>query len=168
MPSGGHNRKPRELKVIHGTFRKDRNPEHEPEPQKVFEVPKPPNWLNSYGKSRWRELAAELVETGLLTVVDLPALEMTCDIYGQYRDLHDAIYKPIDPETGKSSKRSLAEYMAGANSQTIPEYTAMRNLLTAYKSYLAEFGLTPVSRNRVNIPKPERAEDPMEALLNEG
>jgi phage terminase, small subunit, putative, P27 family len=168
MPSGGHNRKPRQLKVIQGTFRKDRNPEHEPEPQKFVEVPRPPSWLNSHGKRRWWDLAEELVRNGLLTVVDIPALEMTCDIYGQYRDLHDAIYKPIDPDTGKRTKRTLAQYMAGRNSQTIPEYTAMRNLLAAYKSYLAEFGLTPVSRNRVNIPKPERAADPMEALLNEG
>lgn len=167
---GGHNRKPRELKVLHGTFRADRNPGNEPDPEKVVDIPKYPTGMNKHARKLWKNLCTELIDLGVLTVVDLPAMEICCVNYGLYKDAHEAVYseKVKDPETGKLKKikRSLAEYMKGRNSQTIPEYTAMTKAFETFKSYITEFGLTPASRNRLNLPeKPE--EDGMEKLDNE-
>jgi hypothetical protein len=78
MPRGGQNRKPRQSKIIQGTFRKDRNPSREPEPSIVPEPPKPPSGLNRWARREWKRLAAELAEQGLLTIVDLAALEIAC------------------------------------------------------------------------------------------
>lgn len=167
MAPRGRPRVPREVKVIRGTFRKDRNPEHEMEPSKVPEVPKPPSYLGKYAKKLWKQLAPELYDAGILTVVDLPALEMCCDAYGQFRELRDAIHRPLDPDTGKKGKRTLAEYMLGQNSQTMPEYTNMKSAFQTFKSYLTEFGFTPASRNRIEIPEPKKPEeDPMGKLLD--
>lgn len=167
-----NHRKPTERKIIDGTFRKDRAPENEPKPPPVFEPPKPLSHLNKWAKAKWRELAQQLFDDGLLTVLDTTTLEVLCVNYGIYRELHDAIHRPpeLDEEgnpTGRRRKRTLAEYMAGRNSQTMPEYTAMTKAFQTYKSLMAEFGLSPAARGRINVPKPAKQEDPMERLLNE-
>jgi P27 family predicted phage terminase small subunit len=150
MGKGGHNKKPTQAKIIQGTFRKDRAPAKEPKPEKVSNVPKPPAYLSKYAKKVWKDLAEELVEKGILTVVDLPALEACCE------------------ETGKKGKRTLARYMKGRNSQTMPEYTAMNKAWATFKSFLTEFGLTPASRTKLEIAEPKgKGEDPMEKLWNE-
>ena len=102
-----------------------------------------------------------------MTEVDWPMLELLCAAYSQYREAYDAVYHPVDPETGKRNKRTLDEYMRGRNSQTMPEYQAMKTAYQTYKSYAAEFGLSPASRNRIELPERKDEEDPMERLLNE-
>jgi P27 family predicted phage terminase small subunit len=161
-------RKPRKTKIIHGTFRKDRNPKHEPEPTEVSSIPKPPSHLNRYAKKLWKSLAAELVDKGLLTVIDLAALEVCCAAYGEYRAAYDACYRPRDPETGRIRKREMSEYMAGGNSQTLPEHTTIYKAWNVFKAYLAEFGMAPASRNKIDLPEPkEPEEDPVEKMFNE-
>jgi P27 family predicted phage terminase small subunit len=162
----GRPKKPTQLKLIQGTFRKDRNSENEPEPEKVIEIPKPPSYLTKYAKKLWKVLTAELIEQEILTKVDIPALEACCEAYG--RAAHEAVFRPRDLETGKLMKRTLAEYMKGRNSQTMPEYTAMTKAFNTFKTYLIEFGLTPASRGRINIPKsPEEEADTMKRLYHE-
>jgi P27 family predicted phage terminase small subunit len=164
----GRSRKPTKMKLIHGTFRKDRMPENEPEPERLIEVPRPPSYLTKYAKKLWKSLAAELVEHGILTKIDTAALEACCEAYGQYRAAHEAVFRPRDPETGKLMKRTLAEYMKGRNSQTMPEYTSMMKAFNTFKTYMIEFGLTPASRGRIDIPKsPEAETDTMKRLYHE-
>ena len=161
-------KKPTKLKLIQGTFRKDRTVKNEPQPKSVIEIPRPPSYLSKYAKKMWKALVGELVHKGILTMVDLHALEVCCETYGQYRLAHEAVFRPIDPETGKRTKRTLAEYMKGRNSQTTPEYTAMTKAFTSFKGYLAEFGLTPASRGKLDIPREPGDEiDPMEKLYHE-
>jgi len=93
---------------------------------------------------------------------------MLCDAYGIYRQARDAIFKPINPETGKRGQRTFAEYMRGRNSHTAPEYMVMKTSFQSYKALAAEFGLGPASRNRIDIPGSREDEmDPMERLLME-
>ena len=164
----GRPRKPTSAKIIQGNFRKDRSPKNEPQPKKVFEVPRPPSHLTRHAKKLWKSLAAELVEKGILTITDLPALEACCEIYGQYREAHEAVFHPIDSMTGKRTKRTLAEYLKGRNSQTMPEYTAMTKAFNTFKAYLIEFGMTPASRGKLDIPEvPEGNIDPVQRLYHE-
>ena len=162
-------RKPTRKKIIQGTFRTDRAPKNEPEPTPVGEPPKPPYYLPEAAKELWRKLATELVEKGLLTVVDVPALEICCMNYGLYRELWDTVHCMIeDSFTGKRRRQTLAEYMDGRNSQTMPEYTNMQKAFATFKSYLIEFGLTPAARSRVDLPeKAEEPQDPVEGMWNE-
>lgn len=157
MPKGGHNRKPRQSKILQGTFRKDRNPACEPSPPVIPEPPKPPSGLNRWARREWKLLAAELAEQALLTPVDLAALEIACVAFGVHRECQDAIRKA----------GGLAKYLSGedANSHTRPLFSAMRHAWTTYKAYLGEFGLTPTSRNRIEAPKREHAEEDVMARL---
>lgn len=166
--AGGRPRKPRQTKIIQGNFRKDRNPGNEPAPPVLLAIPKPPAGMNRWARRLWKDLVEELKEQQLVTSIDLATLELCCDAYGMYREAKDAIYRPRRPKTGKRYRRTLAEYLAGRNSQTTPEMTAMKSGWQLYKGYLTEFGLSPASRNRIHVPAPkEPGQDPMEKLLNE-
>ena len=155
----GRYRKPTQLKIIQGTFCKSRANRGEPKPRLVNEVPKPPQHLNGFGKWIWRRVAPELVEKQILTVLDLPALEILCDAYGLYRAARAAMLR---------KGRTLQQYLQGQNSQTTPEATMMRQCWATFKAFMAEFGLSPSSRGRLDIPAPKADEpDPMERLLNE-
>jgi P27 family predicted phage terminase small subunit len=161
-------RKPTQMKIIQGTFRKDRAPKKEPQPEKVLEIPRPPSHLSKYAKKAWKYIAGELVEKGILTIIDTLALEACCEAYGQYRLAYEAVFRPVDPETGKKGKRTFADYMRGRNSQTMPEYVSMKGAWATFKSYLTEFGMTPASRTKLEISEKRGEEtDPMERLFHE-
>lgn len=166
MGSGGHNRKPTKQKILQGTFRKHREPENEPAPAPVNEIPRAPSHLNRWGKRKWKELAPLLQYDGLLTSIDFTSLELVCGAYGTWREMLEAIYHYTD-EDGKRHRRTMAQYLVGRNSQTAPELAAMHKAEQLYKSLIAEFGLSPAARGRINVPKPAAEKDPMEALLNE-
>ena len=163
-------KKPTKTKVIQGTFRSDRALKNEPEPKMVEKLPNPPPVMPKEGKKIWKKLGQELLEKGLLTVVDIPAFEMCCFNYGLYRELADEVCrKETDPVTGKPRRRTLAEYMTGKNSQTMPEYTSMIKAFNTYKSFLAEFGLSPASRSRIDLPEvADEGDDPVKRMWNEG
>lgn len=172
MPKGGHNRKPTALKIVQGTARKDRLPENEPEAPALTEIPKPPTGLNRWARKAWRALAPYLVDNGVLSDLDLLAFEACCIQYGIAKELEYRIthWPVIDRETGevvRIQKQSLADYLYGRNSQTMPEFTAMRQAWAQFKAYLEQFGLSPASRSRIDLSKGgEDKQDPMEALLN--
>ena len=166
--AGGRPRKPRQAKIIQGTFRKDRNPGREPIPPILPTVPKPPAGMNRWARRLWKELIEKLMEQDLVTTIDIVTLELCCDAYGIYREAKEAVFHPRDQKTGKRLRRSLAEYLRGRNSQTMPELTTMKTGWQLYKAYMAEFGLSPASRNRIHLPgSKEAGQDPMEKILNE-
>ena len=114
----------------------------------------------------WKDLAGRLLALGMLTELDLYTLEVLCEQYGIYRELKDAITHLVTP--AEREKISIAQYLAGQNSQTIPEYAAMRAAFERYSALLKEFGLSPASRSRMDIPRePPKTVDPMEELINE-
>ena len=161
--------KPNKTKVIQGTFRKYRAPKNEPDPAPVLTLPNPPTVMPKHGKRLWKKLGLELLDKGLLTVVDLPAFEMCCFTYGLYREAAEVVFKHItDPNTGRRRRQTFEEYMAGRNSQTMPEYTSLKQAFTAYRGFLSEFGLSPGTRSRIDLPERESDEgDPIERMWNE-
>lgn len=164
--SAGRPRIPRQVKVIRGTFRKDRNPSAEIPADVVRKTPRPPAHLNRYAKAMWKKIAPTLVSTRVLTEHDLVTFELLCVQYGDYRELYDAVHCEVPGQNGRKRRQTLAEYMVGRNSQTQPEYTAMQKAYQNWKSYMAEFGLSPLARNRIEHKPIEKEVDPMEELLD--
>jgi P27 family predicted phage terminase small subunit len=166
--SGGRPRKPRQTKIIHGTFRKDRNPIAEPEPPIVPTVPKPPSHLGKFGKKLWKDLGARLLREQLLSVLDIEAFEIFCVAYDQYRQAYEAMHHVYDPDTGKPlRKRTTAEYLATHDFQTMIELSVMNRALPFIRAMMQEFGMTPAARNKIDLRNGEELPaDPMEALLN--
>ncbi len=161
-----NHRKPRAQKILQGTFRKDRNPKQEPQPEGLIDPPPAPRHLDRYGKQMWRRLARDLIDAGLLTSLDMFSLEILCAAYGEYRQAHEAIFRPMDQETGKRTERTIEQYLRGRNAHTAPEITVMKAAFSQYKAMLAEFGLGPASRNRIDVaPRKPEEEDPMIRIL---
>ena len=157
-------RLPTKTKILKGTFRANEAPKNEPAPPVLPAIPKAPSHLNRWAKQMWNYNAKELKELGMLTTLDTYSLEVLCEQYGIYRELKEAItHKTVD---GKRKKISIAQYLNCRNSQTMPEYAAMKSAFERYSSLLKEFGLSPASRSRIDLPAREPVKsDPMEALL---
>lgn len=86
-------RKPRQLKVIEGTLRRDRD---YPEPEfPVVEGARPPDWLNGpEALAEWDRLTALLESSRVLTQADLTALAHLCNLHGACVKLYRAGMEP--------------------------------------------------------------------------
>jgi hypothetical protein len=142
MPSGGKRnrsgppKKPRELKVLEGSFRKDRdgNP-----PAVVGGFPLPPTELTADERILWESLphAAWIGQT------DTIGVWAAVDIFARLLALRRA-----ERETGE------------------PANDAALKLWGALRSWLVELGLTPASRSKVEAPKVDAAiEDKWAGIL---
>lgn len=132
--------KPTRLKVLEGTFRKDKAPKNEPSPRPV--APKKPSWLTGAGGRLWKKLAPKLLELGLLTEIDGEALAALCLHYHLMTEAAKSIKKEgittID-ERGLPRKHPLLQ--------------VLRDNSTAMKGYLLQFGLTPSARSKIDLPE---------------
>lgn len=74
--------KPTALKIAAG------NPGHRPlnlsEPKPTIGRPKMPSHLSEYARQEWRRVVPQLLEMGVLTVVDGPMLALYCEAYAEY------------------------------------------------------------------------------------
>lgn len=107
-------------------------------PQKA---PKIPTWLGQEGKKEWRRVISELQELGVLSRADRPGLEAYCRIYERWRSAEAAI-----DEHGSLFFKTRSGYR-----QQLPEVGVANKCLEQMRHFLAQFGLTPVSRTRLHI-----------------
>lgn len=146
MGQRGPKPKPTELKMIQGTYRKDRAPENEPKPNAPPSLPEPPSYMDVTAKKEWRRLAPELFRLGLLTKVDLGTFEAYCLSYGRMVAAHKSL---------KKAKTMFHEYTnkAGAtNFVARPEIAVIQKESMVIKAFCAEFGLSPSARARMEAP----------------
>ena len=151
----GRPRKPTQKKIIHGTFRQDRAPKNEPDPEESKKQ-KAPWWMKGYvARKAYRELSHYLKENGLFTKLDEMALEMLVISYAKWR------------EASKKAKVGIFKTSKG--------YVGFNPMITVEKIYfkqfhdmLNDFGMNPSARSRIDIKEPEgKKEDLIEKMLNE-
>jgi len=118
MPGPG--KKPKHLKVVAGTSRKDREPEAFVDLPVIDEAPEPPDWLlNAHAVNEWKRLARILTANKILTEAGLSALGQVCNLHGEIvRQTSVGMMPPA---------HLFAQYRAMAN----------------------DFGLTPVAQGKV-------------------
>lgn len=138
----GPPKKPSHLKVVQGTYRKDRASAREPHPARC--IPPCPKHLSPAARKAWKRVAPELDRMGVLTRADGMALELLVDAYAEFWDAREqvaregATYVNTDPETG---------------AMQIKAHPAVRIASDAWRRVRAmaqEFGLTPAARPRVH------------------
>jgi len=153
MARPGTKPKPTALKKLAGN--PGRRPLNEREPQYGLESTSAPrSRLNNDGKRLWRTLAPRLGRVGLLTEVDKATLEMLCLHYQMVRQAVDAI-------------EEYGLFAAGSQGQTVahPAVAILNANSAAFRRYATEFGLTPSSRTRLEIPERGEEETLAEALF---
>ena len=112
--------KPRSLKVIAGTERRDRAAAPSVELPLVASVPKPPDWLlTTHAVKEFNRLAPILVANKLLTEAAVSTLAMMCALHGKIVQM----------------------YLAGES--------PTGSMIAQYRNLANDFGLTPVAQGRV-------------------
>jgi len=139
MPGPGRPRKPTRLKVLEGTYRPDRAPQSEPQPDPS--TPSCPTWLHPEAQREWRRLVPHLEELGLLTQVDRAALAAYCQLYARWWQAEREI-----------EKHGMVQYTDTGYAVQRPEVGVSNTALTQMRRYLVEFGLTPAARTRIDAP----------------
>ena len=150
----GRKPKPTNLKVLEGT-RKDRINQNEPKPKTALLAC--PDYLKkdevAYGE--WNRIVPELYKLGLLTVADRTALELYCSQYSIYRkalkELDEEGITSINIRNGKKAN---------------PATQIVRESAKLIKAFATEFGLTPSSRGKMQLPS-EDDDMEFENLINQ-
>jgi P27 family predicted phage terminase small subunit len=135
--SGGANRKPTVMKIMEGTYRKDRAVPNEPKPEVVYIPPPMPEGLNDFGQKEWEKMTLELSKIGMLTTMDTSQLAAYCNEIGNYWECE---------QRRKEPKNLLL---------TKELFDQSHKHLKAAKDLAIQFGFTPASRTRISVPKKE-------------
>jgi P27 family predicted phage terminase small subunit len=145
MAPRGRKPKPTHLKLVTGTFRKDRAPKNEPKP--LLTVPECPKELSDDAKLEWERVSVELHKLGLLSNLDRAALAAYCSAYGLWvraeRELRTLV-ELAGPLAGLVQKSRTHGFVGN------PLNNISRRAAAAMIRYAAEFGMTPSARARVN------------------
>jgi hypothetical protein len=169
--SGGHNRKARAMRVVQGTFRADRDTGLAPEPPGG--APERPATLTGEAADEFDRMVIRLTVSGTISTVDDALLLQYALLFAETQ----AIARTQAETAG--SIAILEENLAGLTGADLvacfQEITKLRQLEGRYisqirqgrmglRTFLIEFGMTPLSRNRVVKASPgARTMDPKKA-----
>lgn len=139
MAMVGRKPKPPELKLVEGNPGHRAIPDNTPKPPP--KRPSRPSWILPEAKREWNRIVPQLERLGLLTSVDRAALAGYCQAWARYRQAEEM----LDAE-------GFASTNANGNVLQHPAVSISRNMLQQVRAFAAEFGLTPSSRGRIQIP----------------
>jgi P27 family predicted phage terminase small subunit len=150
--NSGRRPQPTALKVLRGNPSKTRLNEDEPKPPQgpVTE----PESLSNAASMVWQELAPIATAMGTLTVADVSAFATLCELESTRRlasrmkDAEGFMPFTVDGEDGQGPKRLQVDQV----------FRLERDTANALRPYYEKFGLEPVGRARIRVPKGERQE----------
>ena len=142
---------PTHLKVLKGTAQPCRTQKNEPTP-KADKV-KMPFGLSGDAKKHWRVVSKQLIDAGVLTNLDVFALQMYCEAFARWAHANAQIQKYGPVVKTPNGFPAQSPYLQIANKA----FDQMKGMLT-------EFGMTPSSRTRINA-EPQQESDPLDDYL---
>lgn len=131
-------RKPTALHLVAGNPGKRALNGHEPEPALLTDL-EPPAHLSERSAAVWRQVAPMLRRLQVLTEADVIALEMLCDAVADYRLARAQLGDEFVTHSARGSEMLSQWLVAKSLSSKRAE------------SFLAKFGMDPVSRSRIMI-----------------
>lgn len=139
---------PSHLKVVRGTNRADRGAKNEPTPDRAR--PSAPADMSDRGREAWGYVVAVLDRMGVLTEADAMAVELMCEARADWLSARDEII------AGGGETYTTEGGLIKAHPAVAMRNDAARRL----QSLLAEFGMTPSSRSKVNASEDDKKADP--------
>jgi len=133
----GRKPKPTSLRLIEGRLGNRRSAEIET--HVPSRIPTCPAHLNASAKNEWKRLAADLHERGLLNETDRAALAGYCQAYGRW----------VEAERELENAPLIVTLPSGYSQQNTWLTIANKQMEIMHK-FLTEFGMSPVSRARVD------------------
>lgn len=139
----GRKPKPLELIKLQGNPGKRKIPTDTPQPDKLYDIPRPPKNLNKIAKERWKYLAGRLSKCGILTDIDLDTLEVCCSSLSIAREAaeklsEDGLTIETFNENGSLRERKKSPYLS-----------AFCEALIIFDKFGAKLGLSPSDRVRL-------------------
>lgn len=103
----------------------------------------PPRWLDKLAKQEWRRLAPRLERLGLLTPADRALFASYCRAYSRL----------VKAETFLRRQESTVYRTAGGSLKPWPQEAIANQAAEVLRKIGAEFGFTPSSRARLELPE---------------
>lgn len=165
MPKGSGRRPlPTAVKKLRGNPGK--RPLNAKEPKAPAGDPSMPKGLSAAAAKEWKSILPELRQLGVLSRIDGKALAAYCHAYARWMEAEKEIKKHgivvEEPILIAGIETGYVRYKKN------PAVTISESHLKLMKSFLVEFGMTPSSRSRVRIEKPNPEADPLEEFLKGG
>ena len=147
--------KPTALKELQGNA--GHRPLNAQEPKPDVGCPEMPKGLRKTAQREWRRITADLLRLGVLTVVDGKALAMYCDAYADWEEAQrECVKEGLWVEEPIVNKDGC---VVGYKKKQAPWFNIKIIAMKVMKSYLIEFGLTPASRTKLKIEKPQPTDE---------
>lgn len=144
--------KPTKIKILEGNRGKRPLNKNEPDPILANDNEMaPPGWLLDEAKTEWERIVPELARLGLFTKIDRTALVGYCQSWARY----------VEAEKFLSNHATTFETDKGYIAQ-VPQVSIAQKYLKLCHTLMTEFGFTPSSRGRMQLPGDLKDEDPME------
>lgn len=135
-------KKPTNLKVVEGTFRKDRALANEPKPE--LEIPAVPPHLSDEAKVEWGRVSQELHSLGLLSRIDRAALAAYCECWSDWIEA-SRLCATKDGQDRKVIKTAAGNFVEN------PYFSIKKRSAELMHKFMVEFGMTPAARTRINV-----------------
>lgn len=120
-------------------------------------LPKIPQHLGAQGKYWFRRMAEELNAEGIISQLDARALELLVEAYTEYR--HHCEILDVEGYTYRTETQN-GDVLIKAHPAAAMKADARKRI----RAMLAEFGMSPASRAKVNTAGPDDV-DPLAELL---
>jgi P27 family predicted phage terminase small subunit len=136
--------KPTALKLLDGN--PGRRPIDLDEFRPATAIPSCPEHLVGEAKVEWDRITAELARYGMITEVDRAAISIICTLWARHVEAEEMIQRAAKASGGTGL------FVKSPNGYPIqsPWLGVSNRAIELYKSYLAEFGLSPAARCRVS------------------
>ena len=131
-------KKPNNLKRIQGTYRADRDDGLELEVQP--EIPKCPPHLKGEARKEWNRITKELVQ-----------IRSYIHHWIEQHSAHIALYGHTYVQSDKIIRENGLTVMGKRGMARRPEVLIRSKAMSQMREFLIQFGMTPVSRTRLNI-----------------
>jgi len=148
---------PNEIKKLQGTLEKSRVPDNPFVPDMFDGCPSAPDDLGDVGSLIWEGTVKELFEKGMLYNIDIPMIKIYCQEYENYQEAENEL-KAQGRVVKQTNTKGATNYVPS------PWLTVKTKSWEVIKTLSLQFGLTPVSRNKIDIPEVKK-EDPIGDLL---
>ncbi len=132
---------PSHLKLVTGNPGKRAMNRAEPKPRR--ERPSAPAHVSDKARETWGMVAALLDDMGVLTKVDVLAVEMLCEAYADYLAARQEL------ATIGSNYYETVNAQGGTMFRAHPAVAVVQDADRRIRGWLAEFGMTPSARSRV-------------------
>ena len=142
------------LKVLAGN--PGRRPLNPREPELRPRMPPCPDVLQGEARAEWHRMGRKLLQAGLLTEIDGPALMGYCLAFARLLDAEAKLREYGSVVKAPSGYLVHSPYLAIAN-----------KALEQMRAMIVEFGMTPSSRTRVQAAGGARSPGPADADLDE-